>query len=408
MFRSKLWELFMKMLDSGYTIRSARAEELPLLAQIERSAAALFLDTPYPFLANDEPLSLDFVWQRFQVGQVWVALDLQDVVVGFAITREVDDTIYLQEMDVDPKHGRRGLGSALVETVCDWAQLQDYGTISLSTFRDLPWNAPFYSKLGFRILDESELTICFQQIRLQELEAGLPISDSVSAAFAGRVIMYRELQSPQKTSMFMAIHMEEYLKVSEVIDWQHPAIMELAKQISLEYDDPMSIAKACFEWVRDEIYHSVDYQMNPVTCRASDVLQHKTGYCYAKSHLLAALLRANQIPTGFCYQRLSLDDQGASFGLHGFNAIYLPEFGWYRVDARGNKAGVDAQFMPPQEYLAFKIQLHEEVEFREILPEPLQIVIESLHSQDEWDEMLLHIPDISLESAKSYSLTMTR
>jgi GNAT superfamily N-acetyltransferase len=184
----------MKMLESGYKIRSARAEELPLLAQIERSAAALFLNTPYVFLANDEPLSLDFVQQRFQVGQVWVAIvgkvspeeNPKDILVGFAITREVDDTIYLQEMDVDPAYGRRGLGSALIETVCDWAKLLGYDTISLSTFRDLPWNAPFYSKLGFRILDESKLTIGFQQIRLQELEAGLPISD--------RVIMYRELQ----------------------------------------------------------------------------------------------------------------------------------------------------------------------------------------------------------------------
>jgi ribosomal protein S18 acetylase RimI-like enzyme len=175
----------MKILESGYTIRSARAEELPLLAQIERSAAALFLDTPYAFLANDEPLSLDFVRQRFQVGQVWVAVDPQNVVVGFAITRELDDTIYLQEMDVAPAHGRRGLGSALVETVCTWAQLQGYSAISLSTFRDLAWNAPFYSKLGFQILDESELTMGFQQFRRQEKEAGLPISE--------RVIMSREL-----------------------------------------------------------------------------------------------------------------------------------------------------------------------------------------------------------------------
>jgi predicted N-acetyltransferase YhbS len=175
----------MKMLESGYIIRSARAEELPLLAQIERSAAALFLDTPYAFLANDEPLSLEFVRQRFQVGQVWVAVDPQNVVVGFAITRELDDTIYLQEMDVAPAHGQKGLGSALVETVCTWAQLQGYGAISLSTFRDLAWNAPFYSKLGFRILDESELSMGFQQIRQQELEAGLPIS--------ARVIMSRKL-----------------------------------------------------------------------------------------------------------------------------------------------------------------------------------------------------------------------
>jgi GNAT superfamily N-acetyltransferase len=178
----------MKILEPGYTIRSARAEELTLLAQIERSAAILFLDTPYAFLVNSEPLSLDFVQQRFRAGQVWVAIAPDNMVVGFAITREIDDTIYLQEMDVAPAHGRRGIGSALVEIVCDWVQLQGYPTLSLSTFHNLPWNAPFYSKLGFQMLDESELSIVFKQIRQQELEAGLPISN--------RVIMYRELQPP--------------------------------------------------------------------------------------------------------------------------------------------------------------------------------------------------------------------
>jgi GNAT superfamily N-acetyltransferase len=175
----------MKILESGYTIRSARAEELILLGQVELSAASLFLDTPYAFLANNEPLSIDFVRQRFQAGQVWVAVDPDDVVVGFAIAREVDDTIYLQEMDVDPIHGRRGIGAALVKTVIEWARLRDYSAISLSTFRDLPWNAPFYAKLGFRILDEAELTISFQQIRQQELEADLPLSE--------RVIMYCQI-----------------------------------------------------------------------------------------------------------------------------------------------------------------------------------------------------------------------
>ncbi|MBL1178796.1 MAG: transglutaminase family protein [Pantanalinema sp. GBBB05] len=207
--------------------------------------------------------------------------------------------------------------------------------------------------------------------------------------------------------------MEEYLKVSEVIDWQHPEIMERAKQIASEFETPMAItpqgklfriAQACFEWVRDEIFHSFDYQMNPVTCRASDVLQHKTGYCFAKSHLLAALLRANQIPAGFCYQRLSIDDKGAPYSLHGFNAIYLPEVGWYRVDARGNKEGVNAQFSPPQEQLAFKIQFPEEADFPVILAEPLWIVVEALQSQNTWDEMLRNLPDIPLESAKGYGL----
>ena len=207
-----------------------------------------------------------------------------------------------------------------------------------------------------------------------------------------------------KIEVCRMVAMEEYLKVSEIINWKHPDITERAKQIASGCETPTAIAKACFEWVRDEIRHSYDYQMNPVTCRASDVLQYKTGYCFAKSHLLAALLRANQIPAGFCYQRLSIDDKGAPYSLHGFNAIHLPEVGWYRVDARGNKEGVNAQFIPPQERLAFRNQFPEGADFPAILGEPLQMIVEALQSWSTWDEMLCNLPDISLESAKSHGL----
>ncbi len=192
--------------------------------------------------------------------------------------------------------------------------------------------------------------------------------------------------------------MKEYLQVSDVIDWQHPAILELAEKIKLRHQTPIAIAKACFEWVRDEICHSVDYQMNPVTCRASDVLKYKTGYCYAKSHLLAALLRANGIPAGFCYQRLSIDDKGAPYCLHGYNAVYLPEIGWYRVDPRGNREGVNAQFTPLTEQLAYSIRLPEEADFPSILAEPLLTVVETLQTCKSWDEVLSNLPDVSLES----------
>ena len=205
-------------------------------------------------------------------------------------------------------------------------------------------------------------------------------------------------------AVFLEVDMEEYLSVTQVINWDHPEIIRLAKQITLGHETSTAIVKACFEWVRDEIYHSFDYQMNPITCRASDVLKHKTGYCFAKSHLLAALLRANQIPAGFCYQRLSVDDKGAPYSLHGFNAIYLAEMGWYRVDARGNKAGINAQFTPPQERLAFSIQLAEEADFQAIFAEPLQIIVKALTAQDTWNGMLCNLPDVSLESAKNYGL----
>jgi predicted N-acetyltransferase YhbS len=172
-------------MKSDYKIRPIRIEELPLLAQIERSAAVLFLDTSYAFVVDAEPLQLDFVRQQFQAGWVWVAVDLYQIVVGYAIAREVDGTLYLQQLDVAPEHGRRGIGSALVEVVCDRAKQQGYQIVSLSTFRDIPWNAPFYFKLGFRPIDEADLTDGFQQIGIQEAKAGLPRS--------ARVVMFRLL-----------------------------------------------------------------------------------------------------------------------------------------------------------------------------------------------------------------------
>ena len=186
--------------------------------------------------------------------------------------------------------------------------------------------------------------------------------------------------------------MQEYLTVTEVVDWQHPNLLQLARKLST--GEPNTTAKACFEWVRDNIFHSSDDRLNPITCKASEVLQHKTGYCYAKSHLLAALLRANAIPTGFCYQRLSVFDDGAPFCLHGFNAVYLANYGWYRLDARGNKPGVDAQFTPPQERLAYSINFAEEIDCQHIFTNPLPVVVRALQTFRTWDEALHNLPDL--------------
>ena len=147
--------------------------------------------------------------------------------------------------------------------------------------------------------------------------------------------------------------MNAFLESSEYIDWRHPLVYERAQELAFGTDDDLEVSKNCFEFVRDEIKHSHDYGLNPVTLKASEVLTHGTGYCYAKSHLLAALLRANGIPAALCYQRLTVDGVGEPFCLHGLNAVWLKEFGWYRIDPRGNKEGVNAQFNPPSETLAF-------------------------------------------------------
>ena len=188
--------------------------------------------------------------------------------------------------------------------------------------------------------------------------------------------------------------MDNYLASSSYIDWQSTAIKNLAASLSSGLNDDESISKNCFEWVRDNIRHSVDFKLNPVTCRASEVLEHKTGYCYAKSHLLAALLRANNLPAGLCYQRLSVNGDGAPFCLHGLNAVYLKKYGWYRIDARGNKATVNAQFIPPTEQLAFPINFSEEANLPDIWSEPLPLVVSVLEKYSTWQEVQNNLPDI--------------
>ena len=190
--------------------------------------------------------------------------------------------------------------------------------------------------------------------------------------------------------------MERFLRSTEIINWSHPDVRHRARMLADGANDPLEISKRCFEWVRDEIRHTWDYQLKPITCTASEALRAGTGYCYAKSHLLAALLRANAIPAGLCYQRLSRDGNGPPYCLHGLNALYLPQIGWYRVDARGNRAGIDAQFTSPREQLAFPIALQGEADLPEVWPDPLPVVIEALMAHDTSEGLYENLPDILL------------
>lgn len=187
-----------------------------------------------------------------------------------------------------------------------------------------------------------------------------------------------------------------YLESGKYIDWNNSLILEKAKELSNGCKDENEIVQSCFFFVRDQIKHSADYKLNPVTCKASDVLRFSTGFCYAKSHLLAALLRANKIPTGLCYQRLTIENNVPPFCLHGLNAVYLNNNGWYRIDPKGNKNGVDAKFCPPEEKLAFQIITPGEADLPEIWPEPLLIIIKTLESCKTYIEVIENLPDINI------------
>lgn len=144
-----------------------------------------------------------------------------------------------------------------------------------------------------------------------------------------------------------------YLAADEVIDHDHPVVRRTAAHLAGQAEDSYVYARLAFEFVRDTIPHSQDSGDPRVTWRASDVLEQGTGICYAKAHALAALLRAEDIPTALCYQRLLQDDGGGTV-VHGLVAVRF-NGRWHRQDPRGNKPGVDAQFSLNGERLAFPV-----------------------------------------------------
>ncbi|MEV6929794.1 transglutaminase family protein [Dactylosporangium sp. NPDC051485] len=145
---------------------------------------------------------------------------------------------------------------------------------------------------------------------------------------------------------------DPYLAADDVVQSDHPAVRAAAARLRAGHPGDAGFARAAYEFVRDEVHHSFDAEDPRVTVTAAEVLEHRVGLCYAKSHLLAALLRAEGLPAGLCYQRLATGDGG--FVLHGLVAVHL-EGTWHRQDPRGNKPGVDAQFSLDGPRLAFAV-----------------------------------------------------
>lgn len=179
----------------------------------------------------------------------------------------------------------------------------------------------------------------------------------------------------------------DYLGADDIVDHEDPSIRDLAQQLRVAHPGDVDFARAAFEYVRDEVTHSWDAQDPRVTLSASDALEQGTGLCYAKAHLLAALLRAEGIPTGLCYQLLTDDE--TSFMLHGLVAIHL-EGSWHRQDPRGNKAGVDAQFRLDTEQLAWPVRAElGELDYPEVFRHASPGVVSALTQATDLPELYL-------------------
>lgn len=174
---------------------------------------------------------------------------------------------------------------------------------------------------------------------------------------------------------------EDYLKCSNVIDFDNKEIIALADMLFNKSCNELDFIKRAYEFVRDNISHSADINEDVITCSASEVLREGHGICFAKSHLLAALLRCKSVPTGFCYQKLIVDDEKIPvLAYHGLNGVYLKDYQkWIRLDARGNRSDVNAQFSIEKEQLAFSVrsQMGEEDNFI-IYPDPDTNILKNL------------------------------
>ncbi len=197
-------------------------------------------------------------------------------------------------------------------------------------------------------------------------------------------------------------NIDEYLKKDEVINYQNEDITRLADLLSSNADSDVEYIEKAYEFVRDNISHSADINEDLLTCSASEVLAAGHGICFAKSHLLTALLRCKSIPTGFCYQKLILDDETAPILIyHGLNGVYIKEYKmWIRLDARGNKEGVNAQFSLESEQLAFPIRTERgEEDGCVIYPDPDIKILEKFKNNktrtELWDDLPTELDYIS-------------
>lgn len=175
-------------MTTGHTVRLAAPQDIRSLPPIERAASEMYkelrAELELRFGALDSVTPIPELEQAQRAGTLWVAADPADAPVGFALVRLVDGAAYLAEMDVHPAHGRGGVGSALLARVCDWAREAGIPAVTLSSFRDVPWNGPFYARRGFRVLDAGELSPGLAEVARLEREKGLRMDRRVVMRYA--------------------------------------------------------------------------------------------------------------------------------------------------------------------------------------------------------------------------------
>ncbi|GAA3873942.1 GNAT family N-acetyltransferase [Streptomyces lacrimifluminis] len=156
-------------------IRPATAAELPALRAIERAAGSPYREFGMAEIADDEPPALDALERYRRAGRAWVAVAPDDDAhpLAYLIAEPVDGALHIEQVSVQPDFAHRRIGRALLAHAADRAHEEGLTHLTLTTFTEVPWNAPYYARLGFRALGEAELTPGLRKIRATEAEHGL-------------------------------------------------------------------------------------------------------------------------------------------------------------------------------------------------------------------------------------------
>ncbi len=156
-------------------IRAARPDELPLLQDIERAAGRCFRDIGMPEIADDEPLPLGELADYQRAGLAWVAAGLTGTPVAYLIADRVDANLHVEQVSVHPDSAHRRIGRSLLDHLAAYARREGAPALTLTTFTEVPWNAPYYARCGFLPLDDEALAPGLREIRAREARHGLDL-----------------------------------------------------------------------------------------------------------------------------------------------------------------------------------------------------------------------------------------
>ena len=155
------------------TIRPARPDDFARLQEIERAAGEAFRPLGMDLVADDEPFTDAELAAYQEDGRAWVAVDADDVPAAYLLVDEVDGTGHVEQVSVHPEHARQGFGRALIDVAADWSARRGLPALTLTTYAEVPWNGPYYQRLGFRTLAADEVPPGIARIRARERAHGL-------------------------------------------------------------------------------------------------------------------------------------------------------------------------------------------------------------------------------------------